>query len=34
MGMFIVQKESETKFNVRNMTTNSFFDINKIQSNA
>lgn len=34
MGMFIVQKESETKFNVRNMITNSFFDINKIQSNA
>ena len=31
MGMFIVQKESETKFNVRNMITNSFFDINKIQ---
>lgn len=34
MGMFIVQKESETKFSVRNMITNSFFDINKIQSNA
>lgn len=34
MGMFIVQKESEIKFNVRNMITNSFFDINKIQSNA
>lgn len=33
-GMFIVQKESETKFNVRNMITNSFFNINKIQSNA
>lgn len=34
MGMFIVQKESETKFNVRNMMTDSFFNINKILSNA
>ena len=34
MGMFIAQKESETKFNVRNMMTDSFFNINKIQSNA
>ena len=33
-GMFVVQKESETKFNVRNMITDSFFNINKIQSNA
>lgn len=34
MGMFIAQKESKTKFNVRNMMTDSFFNINKIQSNA
>ena len=33
-GMFVVQRESETKFSVRNMMTNSFFEIDKVQSNG